>query len=390
MKSLIILIFIFVFQIQTSLSQKSKLINNINQFSFNIYDKIDKGNANVIFSGYSISNALSIIYAGAKEKTAEEFETILQNNSKQNIHKYYKALSEDLSLYREFEILTANALWLQNSYKYDKNYEEIISSNYNAEINTANFKNKKNREKAKEEINLWVKEKTKDNITDFIKSNMLSESSVLIIINAIYFNSVWDKAFLVEKTKKNKFYTLNGDSIETNFLNNKLLINYFEDEKVKVIEIPYKNKKASIVLMLPNNNYQNFINEVNLNYYKQVIQELRKKNVNVSLPKFKFEADYNLSEILKKIGLKLAFKSKADFSGITGNKDIHISKIIHKSVIELNEKGTEASSSTAILTTRSTSIPTIPKEFIADHPFVFFIKDNTSNLILFIGVMNKP
>ena len=390
MKRVIILFLIFSFQIQLSFSQKAKLINNINQFSFQIYDKIDKGNNNIIFSGYSISNALSVIYAGAKGKTATEFESILNNNKKQDIHKFYKSLNEDLSLNREVELLTANALWLQKSYKYEKQYEDIIVKNYNAEINKASFNNQKGRKKAIKEINVWVKEKTKDNITDFIKPNMLSESSVLVIINAIYFNSLWDKAFLKEKTKKNYFYTLKDDSVKTNFLNNNLSINYFEDKKAKVIEIPYKNNKASIVLMLPNNNYLKFINEVDINYYKQSLTNFKKRTVNISIPKFKLEADYNLSKILKKLGLELAFKSKADFSNITGEKDIHISKIIHKSVIELSEKGTEASSSTAILTTRSTNISNKAKNFIANHPFVFFIKDNATNLILFTGVMNNP
>ena len=390
MKQVILFFLIIFFQTQLTFSQKAKLINNINQFNFKIYDKIDKGNDNVIFSGYSISNALSVIYGGAKGKTATEFESVLNNNKKQDIHKYYKSLNEDLSLNREVELLTANALWLQKSYKYEKQYEDIIVKNYNAEINKASFNNKKGRKKAKTEINLWVKEKTEGNITNFIKPNMLSESSVLVIINAIYFNSLWNKAFLKEKTKENFFFTLNGDSTKTFFLNNNLSINYYEDEKTKVVEIPYKNNKASIIIMLPHDNYLKCINEIDINYYKQALNNFRKRTVNVSIPKFKLEADYNLSKILKKIGLEIAFKGKADFSGITGKKDIHISKIIHKSVIELSEKGTEASSSTAILTTRSTSIPSKPKRFNANHPFVFFIKDNTTNLILFTGVMNKP
>jgi len=390
MKQIVIILLIFSLQINLLFSQKSKLINNINQLSFKIYDKIDKETDNVIFSGYSISNALSIIYAGAKEKTALEFENVLQNSNKQNIHKYYKLINEDLSLNREVELLTANALWLQKSYKYKKEYEDIIKKNYNSEINKANFNNQKGRKKAKEEINLWVKEKTKDNITDFIKANMLSESSVLIIINAIYFNSLWSKAFLKEKTKKNNFYTTNGDSIKTNFLNNNLSINYYEDKNAKVIEIPYKNNKASIVLMLPHNNYSKFINEVDINYYKQALSNFKKRTVDLSIPKFKLEANYNLSDIFKKMGLKLAFKGKANFLGITGKKDIHISKIIHKSVIEISEKGTEASSSTAILTTRSAEISNKAKKFNANHPFVFFIKDNSTNLILFTGVMNNP
>jgi len=390
MKKVVVILFLFSLQINFLFSQKTKLINDINHFSFKIYDKIDKESDNVIFSGYSISNALSVIYAGAKDKTAVEFETVLQNKNKQDIHKYYKMLNDDLALNKELELLTANAIWLQKSYKYEKKYENLIVENYKAEINKANFSNHNGRREAINEINTWVNKKTKDNISDFIKPNMISESSVMVIINAIYFNSLWNKEFLVKKSKEGNFYTYRNDTVKAIFLNNSLSVDYFEDEKAKVIEIPYKNYEASLVLMLPHNNYSKFINDIDIDYYKNSIKKLRKVQVSISVPKFKYEADLYLSEILKKIGLELAFKSKANFSGITGEKNIHISKIIHKSVIELNEKGTEASSSTAIIATRSTSIKSKPKRFNANHPFVFFIKDNSTNLILFMGVMNQP
>ncbi|MBN1252913.1 MAG: serpin family protein, partial [Bacteroidales bacterium] len=385
-----LIILFFLVQIQLSFSQTSKLVNDINSFNFKIYNEIDKKENNIVYSGFSISNALSVVYAGSRGKTATEFETVFNNEIKQDIHKFYKELNQNLLLNREVDILTANALWLQNSYKYEKSYQQIIENNYSAKINKANFANQKGRDKALENINLWVKEKTKDKIINFIKPNMLSEATTLIIINAIYFNSLWDTPFLKEKTKSNQFYTINGDTIETSFLNNELNTNYFEDEKSKVIEIQYKNQKASIILILPKDNYSDFLDKFDINYYKFSLNNLKKDKVTVTIPKFKLEAQYDLTDILKKLGLELAFKSNADFSGITGNKDLHISNIIHKSVIELSEEGTEASSSTAILTTRSTSVPSIPKSFVADHPFIFLIKDNTSNLILFMGVMIKP
>ncbi|NJO88341.1 MAG: serpin family protein [Chloroflexia bacterium] len=166
---------------------------------------------------------------------------------------------------------------------------------------------------------------------------------------------------------------------------------YYDDESLQAIEIPYKNKEASMVVILPKENAKLTIKDIDYKYYTDISKSVEVKRVKLSIPKFKMEVMYELKDIMMKMGMKAAFSKDADFSGITGGKDLTISKILHQSVIDVNESGTEASSSTAVISTRSTMVTKdIPIVFKADRPFLFIVKENGTNTILFMGYMAEP
>jgi serpin B len=173
------------------------------------------------------------------------------------------------------------------------------------------------------------------------------------------------------------------------FANDKF--NYLENEKLQILEIPYAGKKVSMLIVLPksSDNFNSLINLVKGDNYYKIFNKLSLQKVRILIPKFSVTAEYDLNETLKKMGILEAFSFSADFSGMTGKKDLMIDKVIHKAFIEVNEKGTEAAAATAVVI-REKSAPAKELIFKADHPFFFFIKEHQTGQILFAGKVYKP
>jgi serpin B len=388
MKRLLIISTILL-TITFSNAQQNSSIESIGAFSFKILEQINSETENCFYSPFSIFGALSMTYAGAKENTKNEMEKVLELTDNEKIHQDYKKLSDAASLERELTILSSNSLWIQKSLKPEKKYLELTQQ-YNAKIERVSFSDENDREKARKQMNEWVEKQTKGNILNFIPKGILDESTILLIINAIYFNASWNNEFPVDGTMSEIFLSSAKDSVQCKMMNTFIESNYYEDEMMQVVEILYQNNKASMIVFLPKKeitiNNENF----NYSYFKKVLGKLENRNINLALPKFKIESNYELSESLQKMGMKSAFSPGADFSGISGSKNLKIDKILHRSIIDVSEKGTEAASSTAVISTRSTKIAKEPVEFKANRPFYFIIKQNPGNLILFMGHLVKP
>jgi serpin B len=390
MKNLLILSCILYFQI-VGFSQKNATQESMNIFSFKLYEQLFNKTENCFFSPFSVYSALSMTYAGAKEATKLEMEKVLEINDDNTVHSDIKSLTNSIGLNRELQFLSSNSLWLQKNFKLDKEYSKQIEENYSAKSKNVDFANGNDREKARNEINLFVDKQTKGNIIDIIKPGVLSENTSMILINAVYFKSVWQTEFLAAETKAEKFSSSSGDSVDCKMMHTELKTNYYEDEIAQYIEIPYQNQKASMMVILPRDSKMNDFQFFNYQYFYKVLKSSSAKQVKLSLPAFKMDVNYDLADALKKTGMKSAFEPGANFSGITGAKDLLISSILHKSVIDVSEKGTEASSTTAVIAMRSTSVPSKePVVFNANHSFIFLIKENSTGLILFIGYLTNP
>jgi serpin B len=371
-------------------SQINSAKESINSFSFKLFKEINSKNENCFFSPYSVFGALSMTMYGAKDNTRQEIEKVLEIKETENVYSDFKNLTANISLNREFQFLSSNSIWLQNKLKIEKEYSKKIEENYQAKSKSVDFTNENNREKARKEINTWVEKQTNSNILEFIKPGILSESTSMVLINAVYFSALWDTEFLLQNTKDEKFLSAKGDSVNCKMMNTEIKANYFHDEFAQVLEIPYEKNKVSLIVVLPESTVKNDLSVFNNSYLNQAIQSFESRNVKLSLPSFKMDVDYDLAEVMKKLGMKSAFENGADFSGITGQKDLFITSLLHKSIIEVSEKGTKASSTTAVIATRSTLIAKEPVNFNANHPFVFILKDNTTGVILFMGYLAMP
>lgn len=388
----IILITVFIFSTFMLTAQKNNITESINNLSFNILKKINTENENVLISAYSISNALAMTYIGAKDSTKLEMEKVLFPNFNNSVNKDFNDLNESLSFNKKLKLFSANSLWLENAFKLKKEYEHLISKDFKSEVNTANFSSNKGRKKARKEINSWVEKNTKGKIIDFLQPRVLSESTTLVLVNAIYFFSKWNVKFPEANTYKAEFKTNQKDITECDYMTDTFKLSYYVDDLLSAVEIPYENSEASLIVLLPINASINLSDSVNSLYFRKIYSRFKKEKVALHLPKFKLESEYELSNYLKEMGLASIFNSSADFSGITGKKEIHISNVIHKAVIEVNESGTEASAATAVITSRSAVVGkgTKPILFKADHPFIFLIREKSTGTILFIGNLAKP
>ncbi|MCD6493517.1 MAG: serpin family protein, partial [Archaeoglobaceae archaeon] len=371
-----------------------------NQFALDLYLKLSNNKGNIFFSPYSISSALAMVYEGAKNETAEEIKnvfhfpdnkTILRNS----FEELYLEINNDSD--KKYELHTANTLWIQNDFKILEEYISVIKRYYHGEARNLNFKS--DPEGSRKIINEWVYEQTNHTIEELIPPSSIDESTRLVITNAIYFNGKWASSFDKSNTRLDDFWIGPNRSIKVPMMRQTNYFNYAEFKNMQVLEMPYAGNKLSMIILLPKGRNESSLKDVEksltMNKIKTIRTNLWKQKVEVIIPKLKFVKDYGLKKTFFEMGISKAFSPFfADFSGITGDRSLYISKILHKAFIDVNEEGTEASAATAVILPvligpGKISMPP-PILFKADHPFVFIIQDKTSGAILFIGRVSNP
>jgi len=366
------------------------LVDSLNDFSFVFYNKIassEKGN--IFFSPYSIFTALSMAYEGARGNTSIEMQDVLkipQNDSPTlgSFGRIYNLLNQNQVGYT---ISTANAFWAHIDYVFLNEYLDLLENFYMAEANELDFS--KNIEAA-EIINSWIEEKTNDKIKDMIKPDMLSDLTKLVLTNAIYFKGLWDSPFNSKNTYETDFHIAFDENVKVNMMScpKDSIFNYSETDNLQILELDYERKELSMIILLPKENNIT-IAESSLNYenLSKWMNNLYEIDINVEIPKFKFETKYSLNNLLMDMGIIEAFlPGFADFSGMDGTKNLFISKALHQAYVEVNEEGTEAAAATSIIM----ELTAVPTSFIANHPFVFLIQHKETGAILFMGRVINP
>jgi len=368
----------------------SAIANSTNSFALDLYGRFAREKGNIFFSPVSISTALTMTYAGAKGKTAEEMKTTLHLNFDENsIHSGFGKMLENLtSNKKDFKILIANALWGDKREKFLPSFTSITKKYYRADLKKVDFVN--NTEKAREKINKWAEKKTMGKITNLIPPGLLNRDTSLIITNAIYFKGLWNTPFNKDSTKEMSFWTDEGKETKAKmmFLKNKKF-KFIQKDGFSAIEMPYRGKDISMFIFLPEK--RDGLPQLESSLTKELIDETiasmeTKELGTISIPRFTLTYGKDISETLKAMGMPTAFGG-ADFSGITGDKSLKISAVLHKAFVEVNEEGTEAAAATAVIMTRALEIK---PSFIADHPFIFLIRHNKTGCFLFMGRITKP
>jgi serpin B len=371
----------------------------VNVFCFNLFRQmyfdsdIDK---NIFLSPYSIFVALAMTYEGAKESTAEEMAdvlNILQDN--ESFHQYVQVLYDYFNINSEYNISTANALWVDDSLELLDDYLNIIYDYYHGNSTEVDFDKPV---EAAEIINSWVENQTNNLIKDLIQPDDITPLTALILTNAIYFKGIWKVQFDSKNTTDRDFEDFSGDiiSVPTMCLTNtEDLFNYTENEDLQILELPYTGDEISMIVLLPkdNDDFSGIINSIDNDNLTEWINSMTEREVNIYLPKFKVETDnYVLNDYLVNLGMPSAFEPNfADFSGMTGLRDLYISKVVHKAFIDVNEEGTEAAAATAVIMAKNA----IDGEngrvvFDADHPFLYLIRHKETGTILFMGAFDSP
>jgi serpin B len=375
---------------------KAAVVKGNNEFAFDLYAQLRTRDGNLFFSPYSISTALAMTYAGARGDTAAQMADVLNFTlDQQRLHPAFSALLADTRPPQgdpkktPYELHVANALWGQKGYTFQQDFLTLTRNNYGAGLRDVDFKAAT--EEARKTINAWVEEQTKDKIKELLKPGVLNPDTRLVLTNAIYFKGNWAEQFKKEHTREAPFTTAGGKKVSVPMMHKTDDYRHFDGGTFQALELPYVGKDLSMVVFLPKkvDGLAEFEKQLTAENLTAWLGKLRQDEVQVALPKFKITAEFSLKETLSAMGMKDAFDPrKADFSGISGTKDLFIQAVVHKAFVEVNEEGTEAAASTAVVV--GTTSARITPVFRADHPFVFLIRDNRSGNILFLGRVADP
>ncbi len=354
-----------------------------NQFAMDFYSHVSQEpTENIFFSPWSISTAFAIAFEGAAGNTADEMQQVFGfPDNMVNGREQYKSANIELNKKdAQYTLDIANALWLQEGFIPNQGYVNIARDYYDSSVDQVDFTTN-----GVDIINEWVKQKTQEKIEELFPPGS-RPTAKLAITNAIYFNGTWANPFNVEQTQEDLFWVTPDQSIMTPMMQlDTTFLNYTMTENLQILKLPYKGDKLSMIVLLPNEKHglksvQAMLSAEKLSEWQKA---LKKSKVLVIMPKFELETNYDLKPILQSLGMIDAF-GPADFS-IISNSGLFISEAVHKSFVNVNEKGTEAAAATGIIMDESG-----PQVFRADHPFLFIIQDDTTENILFIGRMSNP
>jgi len=349
-----------------------------NKFAFNFYEVMEK-DENIFFSPTSIKGAFAMAYEGAKGETQQEFESVFDfEEDNQAFLKELNQLGESAEI--------SNSVWVMKNYKVLPGYIKKMEQLFNEPPYETDFA--KDSEGSADKINKWIEESTNGMIKKMLTAEQV-RAFKMALVNAVYFKQDWKNPFDEKRTFEKDFTNLDDSKTKVQMMRLKDDFRAFESRTEKIIELPYEDDKTSMVIVLPTK-MKGY--ELNDESYQNLSKKMYWQKVNLELPKFTFETPtFELKVFLQKLGLKQAFQDDADFSGMREEKDLKIGTALHKAKIIVNEKGTEAAAATVIgmvATSASVQEPQPVMQFKTDKPFFYFIKDNQTGAILFVGKMN--
>ncbi len=368
-----------------------EVAQSTNEFAFELYKQLSKEGNNLFFSPASISTALAMTYAGAKGQTEQQMAQVLHfKPEEKQIHEGFGGLSQLLnSTDKGYQLNMANRLWGQKTYPFQPEFLTTTQKNYGAELAKVDFAQA---EQTRQEINAWVEKQTQGKIEDLIPSGVLDSRSRLVLTNAIYFKGTWANEFSKKATADAPFHLSQDKPIDVPMMHQSKEFPYTETDDLQLLELPYGGDDLSMVVLLPKkrNGLEDMESKLTAQNLEAWTKALRSKEVQVFLPKFKLTSEFRMADVLRAMGMTLAFSDQADFSGISTAEDLMISEVLHKAFVDVNEEGTEAAAATGVVVRVTAALPQEPIVFRADHPFVFLIRDKRTDAVLFLGRVMNP
>ncbi|XP_034429048.1 leukocyte elastase inhibitor-like isoform X2 [Hippoglossus hippoglossus] len=411
-------------------------------FCLDLFKKLSDNDkaANVFYSPFSISSALAMVMLGARGNTHTQMSEVLSfteaekpqpagaqqkqqqmqmqmqqqvqstlplhllkslktKHCQDNVHADFSKLLNALNKAdAPYSLSVANRLYGEQSYQFVEDFLGETRKHYDAELESVDFQT--SHEAARLNINTWVEKQTQGKIQDVLAQGVVDNMTRLVLVNAIYFKGNWNKQFKESDTKDAQFRINKNESKPVKMMHQKTKfpLTFISEVNCQVLEIPYKGEELSMLIFLPMDiddsstgleklekelTYENFVEWTRADM-------MDKGEVQLGLPRFKMEESYDMKDVLISMGMVDAFDmGMSDFSGMSPSNDLVLSKVVHKAFVEVNEEGTEAAAATAaVMMLRCLPMP--PVRFIADHPFLFFIRHNPTMSVLFAGRFCSP
>jgi len=379
-------------------ADSESLVGDNSTFAFALYQRLRTEEGNLFYSPYSISLALAMTYAGARGETEQQMADTLQFNLPQDrLHPAFNSLDIELASRGEgakgkdgegFRLNIVNAIWGQKDYGFLSEFLDLLAENYGAGLRVLDFASAP--EESRITINNWVSDQTEDRIEDLIPQGLIDALTRLVLTNAIYFNAAWQYPFSGDVTQDGPFYLLDGGEVIVPMMKQTESFGYAEGDGYQAVELPYDGSELSMVILLPAlGQFETFEDSLDAQQVDGIIGRLEHRQVALAIPRFEFKSGFSLSKTLAAMGMPLAFSGAADFSGMTGNRDLFIADVVHKAFVSVDEAGTEAAAATAVVM-ELTAIPEMPVIVNIDRPFIFLIRDIETGAILFVGRVLNP
>jgi serpin B len=324
-------------------------------------------------------------YAGAAGDTAKQMSTALQFTLPQaQLHPAFNQLALDLASRgqnaqgtggKSFSLNIANALWGQQDYLIQSAFLNTLAQNYGAGMNLLDFINAP--ENSRVTINNWVSSQTNNRINDLLPQGSIDSLTRFVLTNAIYFDAAWQDPF-PKSTGDGTFNLLDGSAVTVPMMSREGGYNYIKANGYQAIELPYSGNEIAMDLIMPDaGKFTAFESSMTADKVNGIIASLQNSFMALTMPKFSFDSSFSLKSALSALGMPIAFSdTNADFSGITGNTDLHISDVVHKAFVAVDEEGTEAAAATGVVI----GLAAMPQySMTVDQPFVFLIRDIQTN-----------
>ncbi|XP_071409495.1 ovalbumin-related protein Y-like [Pithys albifrons albifrons] len=368
---------------------------------------VHHANENIIFSSLSLISTLSMVYLGARGRTQTQMEKVLhfdnvtgdrditdsQCGPSEHIHNSVKDLLLDITRQNAtYSLRIADRIYIDKTYPVLQEYLKCAKKFYKAELEEVSFKTAA--EEARQLINSWVEKETSGRIQDLIVPDSVDVDTALLFVNAIYFKGIWKTEFKEEDTQEVPFNVTEEDSrlVQMMCQNSTFKVARVAAEKVRILELPYASGELSLLVLLPDDisGLKQLENKISFEKLTEWTSPsvMERKRVKVYLPRMKMERKYNLTSVLTTLGMTDLFSPSANLSGISSAEGLKVSEAIHEAYLEVTEEGTEVAGSAVV--TGDIRDSSEFEEFRVDHPFLFLIRHNPSNMILFFGRYCSP
>jgi len=399
-----------------------ELVTGNTEFAFDLYQAIRGTNGNLIYSPYSVSFALAMIYAGARGTTEEQMAEVLHFALPQeDFHLAFQSLSLIIagrSADPKVQLTVANSLWVQSGYSFLPAFLDLLTENYGAAPKPADFVGAP--VEACRAVNDWVSDATEGIIQNLLHPDAITFFTRLVLANAIYFNADWLHPFSTANTRDRPFFLLDKEEVMVPMMEQEEDFSYTSGAGFQAIELPYSGERLSLVILIPKEavkrsnsplpgspappapstpqptgpidavHFEEFEQSLTAERFTSIIADLRSTTVHLIMPKFTYESSFDLRNTLIDMGMMDAFmRYIANFSGMNGTRLLYISDVIHKAFVAVDERGTEAAAATAI-PVAGIGLPPEPVHLTIDCPFFFVIRDVETGAILFVGRILDP
>lgn len=372
----------------------AKVVQANNKFTMDLYKKVKGAEGNLFLSPYSVSSALTILYAGAQGDTARgmaealRFDGVFQPETR--VHEHAKAIQQGLGAIQrrgDVQFAMIHSLWAHKYYRIDEEFMLRMKAYYAVDSNYADFAGAG--EDARKRINAWADTKTRGRIKEIVKAGTIDGNTRLVIANAAWFRAKWENEFFKRQTTKQDFDLGSGKKVQVDMMMQDQSSGYATNNEVEVLQLAYKGGSMSMVVILPRKAEDLTAMEEKLSpeLLADLLKPVKTIQIKLYLPRFRFSSEFNVADTLRAMGMRDALDAgRADFSKMNKSPEkLFISTVVHKAYVDVDEEGTEAYAASA-----APAALAEPLVVRVDRPFLFLVRENKLGSILFIGRTADP